>query len=65
MTKIKNLQQGSRTISAFFTEADTLNIYAQLVPQTLPNFLESGLNDDLCMQVELMNNMQPLKSYTQ
>ena len=29
VTKIKNLQQGSRTISAFFTEADTLNIYAQ------------------------------------
>ena len=33
VTKIKNLQQGSRTISAFFTEADTLNIYAQLDPQ--------------------------------
>ena len=65
VTKIKNLQQGSRTISAFFTEADTLNIYAQLDPQTLPNFLEPGLNDDLRMQMELMNNMQPLNSYTQ
>ena len=65
VTKIKNLQQGSSTISAFFTEADTLNIYAQLDPQTLPNFLEPGLNDDLRMQMELKNNMQPLNSYTQ
>ena len=65
MTKIKNLQQGSRTISAFLTKADTLNIYAQLDPQTLSNFLEPGLNDDLRMQMELMNNMQPLNSYTQ
>ena len=30
VTKIKNLQQGSKTIFTFFTEADTLNIYAQL-----------------------------------
>ena len=65
VTKIKNLQKGSRTISAFFTEADTLNIYAQLDPQALPNFLEPGLNDDLRMQMELMNNLQPLNSYTQ
>ena len=65
VTNIKNLQQGSRTISALFTEADTLNIYAKLDPQTLPNFLEPGLNDDLRMQMELMNNMQPLNSYTQ
>ena len=65
VTKIKNLQQGSRPISAFFTEADTLNIYAQLDPQTLPNFLDPGLNDDLRMHMELMNNIQPLNSYTQ
>ena len=63
VTKIKNLQQGSRTISALFIEVDTLNIYTQLDPETLPNFLEAGLNGDLRMQMELMNNMQPLNSY--
>lgn len=65
MIKIKNLQQGSKTISAFFTELETLNVYAQLDPETLPIFFEPEFNDDLRMQMELMNILQPIKSYAE
>lgn len=65
MIKIKNLQQGSKTISAFFTELETLNVYAQLDPETLPIFFEPEFNDDLGMQMELMNILRPIKSYAE
>ena len=45
--KLKILSQGSKTISEFFVEVQNLNTYAQLDIETLPTFLEPGLNDDL------------------
>ena len=39
INKLKRLYQNSMTITEFFTEAEDLNLYAGLDPETLPDFL--------------------------
>ena len=50
--KLKGLCQGSMTISELFVEVQNLNPYAQLDVETLPTFLEPGLNDDIRRTME-------------
>ena len=38
INKLKKLYQNSMTITKFFTEAEDLNLYAGLDPETLPDF---------------------------
>ena len=58
--RLKNLSQGSMTISEFFVEVQNLNTYAQLDVETHPTFLEPGLNDDLRRAMEYMESLQPI-----
>ena len=61
--KLKCLAQGLITISEFFVEVQNLNTYAQLDVETLPSFLEPGLNDDLRRSIEYMESLQPINTY--
>ena len=61
--RLKNLSQGSMTISEFFVEVQNLNTYAHLDVETLPTFLEPGLNDDLRRAMEYMESLQPIDTY--
>ena len=61
--KLKNLSQGSMTISEFFVEVQNLNTYAQLDVETLPTFLEPGLNDDLHRAMEQMQSLHATGTY--
>ena len=63
--RLKKLPQGSMTISEYFMEIENLNIYAQLNPETLPTFLEPGLNDDLRKRMEIMQSLQPVEAYSE
>ena len=51
------------TIAEYFMEIENLNIYAQLNLETLPIFLEPGLNDDLRKRMEIMQSVQPVDTY--
>ena len=61
--KLKCLAQGSMTISEFFVEVQNLNTHAQLDVETLPTFLEPGLNNDLRSSMEYMESLQPINTY--
>ena len=51
------------TISEFFVEVQNLNTYAQLDVETLPTFLEPGLNDDVRRAMEYIESLQPITTY--
>ena len=61
--KLKSLCQGSMTISEFFVEVQNLNTYAQLDVETLPIFLDLGLNDDVHRVMEYIESLQPITTY--
>ena len=61
--KLKSLCEGSMTISEFFVEVQNLNTYAQLDVETLPIFLEPGLNDDVGRAIEYIESLQPITTY--
>ena len=61
--KLKSLCQGSMTISEFFVEVQNLNTYAQLDVETLPTFLEPGLNDDVRRAMEYIESLKPITTY--
>lgn len=61
--KLKKLYQGSMTIADFFTEAEDLNLYARLDPETLPTFLKPELNTELRDTMEVAHALQPITTY--
>lgn len=61
--QLQEYYQGSMTIREFFIEVEDLNFYAQLDPETLPAFLEPGLNDELRKRMRLPEAIQPVETY--
>ena len=61
--KLKTLSQNSMTIADFFTEAEDLNLYAGLDPETLPTFLKPGLNVALQDVLDIADSIQPITTY--
>ena len=61
--KLKKLCQNSMTIADFFTEAEDLNLYPGLDPETLPDFLRPGLNAALQNTLYIANLIQPISTY--
>ena len=51
------------TIVEFFTEVENLNQYAHLDPETLPIFLQPGLNHDL--RLALVRHRPELNTYAE
>ena len=47
INQLQRMTQGSKKITDYFIEVEQLNLFAQLDPETLPSFLEQGLNDRL------------------
>ena len=63
INKLKKLYKNSMTINEFFTEAEDLNLYAGLDPETLPDFLRPGLNAALQDTLEVADSIQPITTY--
>ena len=65
INKLKKLYQNSMTITEFFIEAEDLNLYAGLDPETLLDFLIPGLNTALQDTLEVADLIQPITTYEQ
>lgn len=60
-TKLKQLCQGNFAIANLFTEAEDLNLYAQLDPDNLPLLPKPGLNTNLPHALSVFNPLSKVR----